>query len=627
MKHRTGAALAAGLAAILASVGGLANGFAYDDLPIVAQNPDLHSPATLPGTFWQPYWPGSRGREMGLWRPLTTWALGVQWQLWGGAPLGFHATNVLLHGLVAALLVVLLAGHVVPASAALAAGLLFAVHPVHVEAVANVVGFSELLSAAFFLLACTVVARRSEPGSMTLGPAAMVAFLYMLALLSKESAAGLPGAVFLVDACRRNPTLREAGAYLRDRATMYAAMAVAAVLVLWARLHVLGSAASAWPPLGAEILADGDLPRIWTVLGTWPEIARLLVFPLRLSADYAPAVIPIANGWTLRNALGLALGLAVLGCAWLSWRRGGEARAVAFGVLWFGATYLPASNLFVLTGVLLAERTLFLPSAGFAAAAGWLLYRLRRRRPRAGLLVWAPMALLFCRTVARNPAWKDNKAVFSTLLREQPRSGRAHWVAGDLYLQQGDHARALAAYRSATGLLGGSDALLSALGPRLLTAGFERAGEHMLRQAWRERPEIGYAPARLSAHYDRQGRWAEAEAAARAALAGGAGSVVQGHLLARALAGQHRYAEAAAVRSAVVRSGEDRWQQWMWLAEAEFAAERVVAALDHLDSARVRTGSALDAARIDSIRTEYHGVLQTKGLKCILKKDLPSSNC
>lgn len=628
MKHRTAAALGVGLAAVTASVGGLANGFAYDDLPIVAENTDLHSPANLPGAVLEPYWPGPRGRELGLWRPLTTGALGLQWQMWGGSPLGFHATNVLLYGVVATLLVVLLSERVVPAFAAFAAGLLFAAHPVHVEAVANVVGLSELLSAVFFLLACIVVARRPEPGAMTVGPVVVVAFLYLLALLSKESAAGLPGAVLAVDACRRKGTMPGAGAYLRDRGALYAAMGGVAALVLAARFHVLGSVASASPPLGAEILADGDVPRIWTVLATWPEIVRLFVFPWRLSADYAPAVIPLAYGWTPRTVVGLAAGLAVLGCAWLSWRRGGEARAVAFGVLWFGAAYLPTSNLLFLTGTLLAERTLFLPSAGFAAVAGWLVDRLRRRRPCAGvLLLLLATGLLLGRSVARTPAWKDNRAVFSTLLREQPRSGRAQWVAGDLYLEQGEHARALAAYRSATRLLGGSYALRSAAGRRLLAAGLDGAGEHMLRGAWRDQPGIGDAPGRLAALYDRQGRWVEAEAAARAALAAGAGSVVQGHLLARALAGQGRHAEAAAARRAVIRSGEDRWRQWAWLAEAEFAAGQFVEALDHLDSARVRIANDQDIARVDSIRAEYRKQLGERRLKCNLKTDSRSSNC
>lgn len=628
MKHRTAGALVVGLVAVLTSIGGLTNGFAYDDLPIVAENTGLHSPATLPATVLEPYWPGPRGQELGLWRPLTTGALGLQWQLWRGSPLGFHVTNVLLYGVVATLLVVLLSGHVVSAAAAFAAGLLFAAHPVHVEAVANVVGLSELLSAAFFLLACIVVARRPEPGAMTVGPVVVVAGLYLLALLSKENAAGLPGAVLAVDACRRSGTLPGAGAYLRDRGALYAAMGAVAALFLAARLHVLGSVASASPPLGAEALADEGVPRIWTALSTWPEIVRLFAFPVRLSADYAPAVIPLAYGWTPRNILGLAVGLAALGCAWLSCRRGREARAVAFGVLWFGAAYLPASNLLFLTGTLLAERTLFLPSAGFAVAAGWLVDRLRRRHPRTGvLLLLLATGLLLCRSVARNPAWKDNQAVFSTLLREQPRSGRAQWVAGDLYLEQGEHARALAAYRSAARLLDGSYALRFAAGRRLLAAGLDEAGEQMLRQAWQDRPRMGDAPARLAAFYDRRGRWAKAEAAARAALAAGAGGVVQGHLLARALAGQGRHVEAAAARRAVIRSGEDRWQQWAWLAEAEFAAGQFVEALDHLDSARVRTGNDQDAARIDSIRAEYRKLLRERRLKCELKTDSRLSNC
>ena len=155
---------------------------------------------TLPGTFWKPYWPNKYGQELGLWRPVTSIVYGLQWQLWGGAPVGFHLTNVLLNGLAAALVVVLL-GHLMPIGAALIGGIVFAVHPVHVEAVANVVGMAELLSAVLYLATCLVILR--NPGRMKAPWLALTMFLFATACLAKESAITLPGAVLLIDACRR----------------------------------------------------------------------------------------------------------------------------------------------------------------------------------------------------------------------------------------------------------------------------------------------------------------------------------------------------------------------------------------------------------------------------------------
>ena len=346
------------------------------------------------------------------------------------------------------------------------------------------------------------------------------------------------------------------------------------LLLLAGRLAVLGAVADPYPPLGAEILAEGEVPRIWTVLSTWPEVFRLLFLPVDLSADYSPGVIPVAYGWTARNLCGLAIGLTVLAVAWWSSRRGPltperlEPAALGFGILWFVITILPASNLFFQTGVLLAERTLFLPSVGLAGGVGWMLARLRWERPRAGTFVTvAVLSLLLCRTISRNPTWKDNTTVFMTLLREHPESGRAQWVAGDLYFARGDHARALAAYRRAIGLVGGSYTLLTEIGRRLVAGGLDRPAEHVLYRAWRERPESGVAPSLLAVLLDRQGRWKLAEAAARAALAEEPRSAVQMHLLARSLAAQGRIGEAIEARRQVIRIGENRPRQWHWLAE------------------------------------------------------------
>lgn len=599
------------LAAVAAFANSIGNEFAYDDRLIVAGNEAIQSLETLPRTFVEPYWPDRHGRELGLWRPVATWVYGLQWALWDGHPAGFHLVNVLLNGLAAALVVLLLSG-LMPVSAALPAGLLFAVHPVHVEAVANVVGMAELLSADLYLGACLVALRC--PGRMAAGPLASVAGLFLAATLVKESAVTLPGAVLLIDAARKDLRVNQLRAYLAERWPLYAILAGSVMLMLAGRLAVLGTIADPSPPLGAGILAAGEVPRLWTVLGTWPEVFRLLFLPLDLAADYSPQVIPVAYGWTARNVCGALIGLVVLGIALWSSGRGPltpgrlAPAALGFGILWFVVTALPTSNLLFLTGVLLAERTLFLPSVGFAAAAGWMLAQLRRERPRTGTLVTlAVLSLMLCRTITRNPAWKDNAAVFATLLQEHPESGRAQWIAGDIYFERRDHARGLAAYRRAIGMLGGGYTLLAEIGRRLVAEGLDRPAEHVLRRAWRDRPELGLAPSLLAVLYDRQGRWKLAEAVARAAIAAEPESTVQMHLLARSLAAQGRIGEAIEFRSRVIELGEDRSGQWKWLAQLELRKGDTVRALASLDSARKRAAGKAELAGLDSARAALTG--------------------
>lgn len=514
-------AAAVGVTAVLASANSLDNDFAYDDLLVVERNGDIHSLRTLPGTFFKPYWPGPHGRALGLWRPLTTWVFGAQWALWQGSPVGFHVVNVLLKGVAAALVAALL-GHLLPVSAALLGGLVFAVHPVHVEAVANVVGMSELLAANLYLGACLLVVRRA--GRMEAWRLSAVGGLFLAAVLAKESAVTLPGAVLLIDAAGRELRVADVGPYLKQRMALYAVFAVVVAVFLAGRVMVLGSVADPLPPMGAEILASGDVPRVWTVMSTWPEVFRLLFFPLELSADYTPRVIPVSFGWTPRNGLGIVLALTALAVAWATWRSGPltprrlSARAAGFGVMWFVITATPTANLFFLTGVLLAERTLFVPSVGFSAGAGWMLAQLTRERRRLGVLVaLVALSLLLCRTIARNPTWRDNATVFSTLLRERPESGRAHWIIGDVHFARGERELGLAAYRRAIGMVGGSYTLLVEVGRTLLIEELDRSAEHVLRRAWGDHPEYAAAPAFLSVLYNRQGRRELADAAARAA--------------------------------------------------------------------------------------------------------------
>ncbi|RMH11239.1 MAG: hypothetical protein D6701_15335 [Gemmatimonadetes bacterium] len=608
-RSRRGAAVLVWALAIAAHLNTLGNDFAYDDRPIIVENEGIHRLSDLPQALTEPYWPNEYGQELGLWRPVTTAVFGVLWAAVGENAVPFHILLVLLHGAVTAL-VLLVAAELIPLRWALAGAAIFAVHPVHVEAVANLVGMAEVLSSAAFLLACLVLLRRG----VALGAAGLVAIwgLYAFAFLTKESAVTLPGVVLLLDAMRREWRVRDLGEYLRRRGVLYAGLAAVAVVVLWARVQVLGSVASPFGPLGATLI-EHEVPRIWTVAGTWPHYLRLLFFPAELSADYSPAVVPILLGWGAQNVLGAVLVLLVLAGAWAAWRAGAPERrssdpvtprAVTFGVLWFVITISPVANVVFLSGVLLAERTLYLPSVGFVIAAAWGAAMLHRERPRAAVLgIAAALALMSARTLTRNETWRDNFTVFDTLLAEHPESGRAQWLLGDANFIVGNHPEAFQAYRAAISLLHGSYPLLVEVGRRLLIAGREEAAVAVLERAWKDEPERAIAPQVLAVIYQRQGRWEDAVRAARAADRVYQGSdAVTLHLLAQSLGRLGRWRESATERRRTIRApGGDRWQQWYWLAGAEAAAGDTAAALAALDSARVRIPGSPWVRQIDSL--------------------------
>jgi tetratricopeptide (TPR) repeat protein len=349
------------------------------------------------------------------------------------------------------------------------------------------------------------------------------------------------------------------------------------------------------------------------VAATWPHVIRLLFFPLDLSVDYAPAVVPISYGWNAENLTGVALVLGILLLSWAAWRRGVlssrrlSSRAVGWGAVWFVITFSPTSNLAFLSGILLAERTLYLPSVGLVAAAGWALLRLWQTRPRLAPAILV-VAVLFGigRTWTRTPTWKNNLEVFTTLTADHPEAGRSQWILGDSYFATGQVKEGLRAYRIAIGILGGHYNLMVGVSRNLISSGYEDATILLLNRAWEQRPEFGVAPGLLAHVHDRRGEYPEAEAAARYSLEKDSTDAVQYHTLSRALQAQGKLEEAAAAREAAIRLGEGAHaEQWVWLAEIQFELGDTAKALATLDSARARASSTPQSRQIDSVAVRF----------------------
>ena len=306
--RRRGAWLAA-IAAGLVFLNAVWLGFAYDDVIIIQENEALHSWASVLSSLWKPYWPGRYAQEVGAWRPVVTLWWGAQWMVAGDSPALFHLLGVLLHAGAAGFLVLVLA-ELLPVTAAVLGGLVFALHPVHVEAVANVIGNAEVIAALFFLGACLLHLRSRERYGWS--RALAVGALFALGALTKEIAYTLPGVLFLLDAARRDVGPGDVPRYLTARWRPYLVLAAVMIALLMARAQVLGGVAPAQTPAGGLLLRD--VSRVWTVPGIWPHYVRLMLFPLDLSPEYG-GIIPVEIGWGVRNLTGAAVALALLGLA------------------------------------------------------------------------------------------------------------------------------------------------------------------------------------------------------------------------------------------------------------------------------------------------------------------------
>jgi tetratricopeptide (TPR) repeat protein len=495
-----------------------------------------------------------------------------------------------------------------PLTAALVAGLVFAVHPVHVEAVSNIVGFAEIISAAAILLACIAHLRSPTPSGWR--QALAIGGLYAIAFGAKESGVTLPGLIFLVDAARQRLAPRDLGVYLRDRWRVYAVMAVVAATLLVGRWMVLGSVANPFPPLGADLLVQ--IPRIWTLGEVWSHYVRLWILPTDLYADYSPNVIPISHSWHAGNLAGVGVALGILVMALAAWRREAllpatdSARAFAFGVVWFVIAVSPTSNAFFLSGVVLAERTLYLPSVGLALATGWLVARLARDRPRAAaVLLSLTLVLASVKTWTRPPVWRDNQTFFRALLAEAPHSGRAQWILGDEFLKAGNVSQGLLAYRLAINMLGGHYVLVTDVSQRLMEIERWQTAERLLTGAWEQRPEFALAPSLLAWVRAQYGDAIGTERYVRASLALYDQDPTRYHLLAWSLAVQGRWDEARVARERADEFSEGIvfWHRWMYDAYVRRHEGDAPGALAALDSAwasvaTVRGREAMDSARV-----------------------------
>ncbi len=141
-------------------------------------------------------------------------------------------------------------------------------------------------------------------------------------------------------------------------------------------------------------LARTGAARVYTALQAWPVFVRLLLFPLTLLADYGPRILLPTQTLDRAAIVGaLLLGLTLIG-GLVALARG--APRAAFGLLWFPVAIFPVSNLAVPIGVLVAERTLYLPSVAISVAVAGLVVTASRFPARIRRFASLAAAITVC---------------------------------------------------------------------------------------------------------------------------------------------------------------------------------------------------------------------------------------
>ena len=444
--------------ALAASAAGIVNQFTYDDRYIIERAPPMHTLHAWWRVFQSSYWPKSWGGDG--YRPITLLAFRIEWVLGGGNPAVFHATNIGLY-IVTSVLVFYLAKRMLPLWAAWVSAALFAVHPVHVEAVANVVGQSELIVGALLLIAVSLYVRDRQSGPVRGRTAVVIAAAYALACFSKEHGIVLPAllvAAELTVISDATPLAQR----VRNLAPFFAALAIVAIAFLAQRSAVLADhGIGGFQPFTAfKSLRITPADRILTATSVVPQWFRLLFWPAQLSSEYGPPEIEIAQGPSLTQLPGFLLLLGTIGIG-LAFRR--RQPVISFGIALAAITLLPSSNFLIAAGIVLAERTLFLPSVGamlvVGAVAVYCADLLRARQPNGRWLLFAGIGVCASLVVAatlesvgRTRVWRNNETLFRQAVVDSPRGYRAHYMLGAWAFENKRQREGEAEYRKALAL-------------------------------------------------------------------------------------------------------------------------------------------------------------------------------
>ena len=496
--------------AVLASISGITNQFAQDDFAFILRNDAVHDLGRGPRFFLEPYVGPPRPPE--LYRPLALLSFAVQWAAGGGAPLIFRLVSYLLYG-ATCLAVFGLARAVLPAAAAFAVAALFAVHPVHVEAVALAVNQGELWVALLSSVAVSGYIRARRTGPIPPRTMLGIAGLYFVACLFKENAAILPGLLLAAELF-----LIPAGRGLTDRARatapLYLLLALTGLGFLAIRTAVLGGQLRG--ALIAEAIAPQNLgERALTMLTVVPHWFRLLFWPANLQGDYSPSEIVARYGWTPEATLGALLIAGAVVAAVAARRR---VPAISFGIVWMAVAVFPVHNVLVPTGVVLAERTLLLASVGAMLLLGGLGSLLLERASASTRVLFASVTGLLLilgtyRSAIRHPDWSDMFGYwYVTANRDAPQSFRAHHALGEMYLLAGADGRAEREFRMSIALAppNVSDVYL-VYADMLRRRGHCHPAAELYRRSLTANPGVASVRMSLIACLIQLGRYAEAE--------------------------------------------------------------------------------------------------------------------
>ncbi|XP_048864478.1 protein O-mannosyl-transferase TMTC1 [Brienomyrus brachyistius] len=546
--------------------------FVHDDVWAITNNPDVRSGSSLRNIFFNDFW----GKRMAdntshkSYRPLCILSFKLNIMLGGMTPFYFHVVNVVLHCASTALLMHTCQCAVFSSGRpAFLAALLFAVHPVHTEAVSGIVGRADVLACMLFLLTFLSYIRSvtgSCPGSgfpPTVSPCSLILSLLLgtCAMLVKETGVTVFGVCLLYDGlvlCRKPLVTHLSCARMKDllkvaRPFVKRAGAVSfyVAVILALRLWLMGGS---MPLFSEQDNPASFSPHLLTRFLTYCYLlafnAWLLLAPIVLCYDWQVGSIPLVESvWDVRNIAALLLGVVMVGLCLhcLASLQRLENQELLVGLLLLVFPFIPASNLFFRVGFVVAERVLYMPSMGYCILVVHGLNRLWALGGRWGSTALTVSILLLLllfswKTVQQNEVWLSREALFRSGIQTLPHNAKVHYNYANFLKDRGRHLQAIHHYRRALELYPRHASAMNNLGtlthhpveaesyyrkaleinPQhnralfnlanlLKTQGKEEEAEQLLKDSIRFGPHFADAYSSLASLYADQKRFAEAD--------------------------------------------------------------------------------------------------------------------
>jgi protein O-mannosyl-transferase len=416
--------------------------YTVDDGTVIANNKFTKEGISSIGKiFSSAYRAGYWERNEGLYRPLSVAMFAAEWQIGGGKPFLGHLINVLLYVctavVVLSLLKRLLNGYhpLIPIIAAL----IFVIHPIHTEVVANIKSRDEILSFLFGCLSLRLLFMYIDKSKMSFFIGSMFAFV--VALFSKETTLTWLGVIPIAIWCCTNFDFKK---------TTITSLPFLVIIVLFIllRMSILGSLKGESEILlinNSLVNANGDIiKQVATAFSILFRYLILMIAPITLIFDYSYNTIPTVGFGDIKALLGFILIIVglIFGLKSLIKRE-----MLGFAIFFFLGTIVLLSNVFFLIEATMAERFMYTPSFGicilFALGIGRFIKSDKKEildmsslKSNQGLISMVlVIAILFSgRTIARNTDWKDNLTLLSKDIQSAPNSARILYAYGSAIL-------------------------------------------------------------------------------------------------------------------------------------------------------------------------------------------------